>query len=93
MRHPLTKRKAIEALEHQWWFWQGIECCKVCGIVWRRDDMNKPCRGPVRIKLRARENGHLYVLLGTGEIYRRICDEKGNFDGEWEEVTGPWRTL
>lgn len=36
--------------------------------------------------------GHLYVLMGSGEIYRRVCDEKGNFDGEWEQVTGPWRT-
>lgn len=37
-------------------------------------------------------DGHMYVLLGTGEIYRRMCDEKGNFEGEWEEVTGPWKT-
>ena len=36
--------------------------------------------------------GHLYVLMGSGEIYRRMCDEKGNFEGEWEEVTGPWKT-
>lgn len=35
--------------------------------------------------------GHLYVLMGSGEIYRRMCDEKGNFEGGWEEVTGPWR--
>lgn len=36
--------------------------------------------------------GHLYVLMGSGEIYRRMCDEKGNYEGEWEEVTGPWKT-
>ena len=37
---------------HTWWLWQGIECCKVCGIVRRKDDKNKPCKGPTRIVLR-----------------------------------------
>lgn len=41
-------------MDHVWWIWQGIECCKVCGIVRRKDDKNKPCRGPVKITLRTK---------------------------------------
>lgn len=28
------------------------ECCRVCGIMRRRDKLNKPCKGPVEITLR-----------------------------------------
>lgn len=28
------------------------ECCAVCGVVRRYDDLNKPCRGPVRATVR-----------------------------------------
>lgn len=28
------------------------ECCRICGMMRRRDKMNKPCRGPVEIILR-----------------------------------------
>lgn len=34
-------------LDHDWW------CCSRCGIVRRRDGQNKPCRGRVRVALRA----------------------------------------
>ncbi len=30
------------------------EMCKVCGVVRRADDQNKPCRGPARLTLRKR---------------------------------------
>jgi hypothetical protein len=39
-------------MEHQWWIWNGLECCKVCGMVRRNDDKNKPCRGPVKVEPR-----------------------------------------
>lgn len=28
------------------------ECCRVCGLMRRRDKQNKPCRGPVEITMR-----------------------------------------
>lgn len=28
------------------------ECCRVCGMMRRRDKQNKPCKGPVEITLR-----------------------------------------
>lgn len=40
--------------EHDW-FVPGFikyECCRLCGIIRRRDGKNKPCRGPVRLGLR-----------------------------------------
>ena len=37
---------------HEWWIWNGLECCKVCGIVRRNDGKNSPCRGATKIKPR-----------------------------------------
>lgn len=31
------------------------ECCRDCGIVKRRDGENSPCKGPVKVALRAAE--------------------------------------
>lgn len=28
------------------------ECCRVCGMMRRRDKQNKPCKGPVAVTLR-----------------------------------------
>ena len=28
------------------------ECCRVCGMMRRRDKSNSPCRGPTKISLR-----------------------------------------
>lgn len=39
---------------HEWQpFMDGLLACKLCGIVRRRDGKNKPCRGRVRVALRA----------------------------------------
>jgi hypothetical protein len=55
------KRSALKAAEqsltggdetHEWFDFSGMICCRQCGIVRRRDRMNKPCRGPVGIALR-----------------------------------------
>jgi hypothetical protein len=35
--------------QHEWWIWDGYECCKVCGVIRRRDDKNSPCKGPVPV--------------------------------------------
>lgn len=36
-----------------YWTWRfGLQCCKHCGIVRRRDENNKPCPGKVRVALR-----------------------------------------
>ena len=47
-------RKAIHAEKnnHEWWLWNGLECCKICGIVRRNDDKNSPCKGNIKIKPR-----------------------------------------
>lgn len=43
-------------IEHDWFkpytdrMWQS---CRLCGIVRRADDNNKPCKGVVRVALRA----------------------------------------
>lgn len=37
---------------HEWALfigWGGMYC-KVCGIVRRRDDKNKPCKGPTKLR-------------------------------------------
>jgi hypothetical protein len=40
--------------QHDWFVpsFIGYECCRKCGIVRRRDDRNKPCRGRVVLSLR-----------------------------------------
>ncbi len=42
---------------HEWAKWEfasmTLVCCNQCGIVRRRDDSNKPCKGKVRIGLRS----------------------------------------
>lgn len=37
---------------HHWIRRYGLDCCKLCGIVRRADDKNKPCPGKVRVELR-----------------------------------------
>lgn len=42
-------------MEHQWILAplkMSASCCKICGIVQRRDGMNAPCKGPYKITLR-----------------------------------------
>lgn len=39
-------------MDHAWFQRFGLTCCKLCGIVKRRDGANKPCPGPVRVELR-----------------------------------------
>lgn len=37
--------------EHQWFTYGRLnwECCRVCGIVRRKDGKNSPCKGPVAV--------------------------------------------
>lgn len=48
-------RMTEESNGHRWGHWKTdpFECCRVCGIVRRADDQNKPCHGPSRIELRS----------------------------------------
>lgn len=39
-------------LSHVWWIFAGMTCCRVCGIVQRRDKENRPCKGPVKVRPR-----------------------------------------
>ena len=44
--------------QHVWSEWKfsdglTLTCCNLCGIVRRADDKNKPCRGKVKVELRA----------------------------------------
>jgi hypothetical protein len=47
---------------HDWFVPNGLErlgeCCRDCGIVRRADDLNGPCRGKVRVELRAQDAQH-----------------------------------
>lgn len=43
--------------EHEWTMFHKLECCKVCGVVRRRDGQNKPCKGPVKVTLRRGDYG------------------------------------
>lgn len=38
-----------EGREHEWFTYGRLnwECCRVCGIVRRKDGKNSPCKGPV----------------------------------------------
>ena len=47
-RH-VTTVEGNEPSTHEWWKWFGLECCKKCGIVRRRDDANGPCKGHVKV--------------------------------------------
>ena len=42
---------------HEWAKWEFVSmtlvCCNQCGIVRRPDDKNKPCKGKVKVGLRA----------------------------------------
>lgn len=42
---------------HEWAEWvfsrRTMVCCNMCGIVRRADDTNKPCKGVVKVALRA----------------------------------------
>ncbi len=44
--------------EHKWTRMAGFEheFCKVCTMVRRADDRNKPCRGPARLSLRSEQH-------------------------------------
>ncbi len=39
--------------EHYWMLFHHLTCCFHCGAVSRRDGKYKPCRGKVRVGLRA----------------------------------------
>lgn len=43
--------QAVET--HVWHDRFDLTCCKACGIVRRADRQNKPCRGVVKVALRA----------------------------------------
>lgn len=38
--------------EHVWFQYHALTCCRVCGLVKRRNGLNNPCKGPTRIELR-----------------------------------------
>ncbi len=52
---------------NQWFLYRNIECCKVCGIVRRRDEKNKPCRGPVAVRTREESNETTMHLAGPAK--------------------------
>ena len=45
--------EAVDILDatngHVWHEWNGLTCCKVCGIVRRRDGRNSRCKGPAKV--------------------------------------------
>lgn len=64
-RYPMSSRTELPNMDgaevdlhraHEWFVPEfiGYECCRKCGIVRRRDDENKPCRGVARVTLRDR---------------------------------------
>ena len=38
--------------QHLWITHANLICCQWCGIVKRRDGLNRPCKGVVRVTLR-----------------------------------------
>jgi len=32
-------------MSHRWFFFEGVPCCQICGVVRRADGKNKPCKG------------------------------------------------
>lgn len=48
-------KKLYAYVPHQWWVWGAdqIECCKVCGIVKRKDGKpSSSCKGKSIVRLR-----------------------------------------
>lgn len=48
-------KKLYSYMPHTWWVWgvKKLECCKVCGIVRRKDGRpDSSCKGPVSVRLR-----------------------------------------
>ena len=41
-------------MKHEWIDYQGLKCCRNCGLIRRRDRTNdeQECRGPVKVALR-----------------------------------------
>lgn len=60
-------------MSHQWHNWHGLECCRVCGIVRRRDDKNTPCKGPTRVGPRGEP---AYGWNDATTVYCGFCDWK-----------------
>lgn len=51
---PARIAASLSPAQHEWIEWMnGVVACKLCGFVRRRDGKNKPCRGAVRVALRA----------------------------------------
>ena len=46
--------------EHEWFTYGRLnwECCRVCGVVRRKDGKNSRCRGPVSVGPRNAESPH-----------------------------------
>lgn len=46
-------------IEHEWFALDGrsYDCCRNCGMVRRRDGLNGPCKGRVRVALREPTDG------------------------------------
>lgn len=42
-----------ESNGHEWIYAFDTTCCRKCGFVRRRDDLNKPCKGVVNVALRS----------------------------------------
>lgn len=39
-------------MKHEWWKWNGLDCCKKCGVLMRADGKNSPCKGVIQVRLR-----------------------------------------
>jgi hypothetical protein len=50
--HRLSATQVRGDSTHAWAPRWGMEVCNDCGVVRRRDRMNSPCRGKVRVALR-----------------------------------------
>lgn len=53
MKLPKDFKETERVDGHIWGIWHGLESCALCGFVRRADRKNKPCRGVIKIELRA----------------------------------------
>ncbi len=50
---PSPRKVIAESNGHHWIERFNLVCCRDCGFVRRADDQNKPCKGVVKVELRA----------------------------------------
>jgi hypothetical protein len=48
-----------DSAAHDWFQFNGMKCCRVCGNVWNATSDTRACKGPVKVSTREQESAAL----------------------------------